>query len=565
MIGLLALLLSGCGGARGGSGGLPALALRSEPIPYADTLPIHEPTEQNPSELWPLMSEATVGQIGQPFDPDNWIYRNEALNLTHFDDVVNSAWFEHRITVASLSDDEIRLGSTSPDGAPRPPYRVIRLKSEGISPGLWMEDGKGHVYLFKFDPPENSYMASAANTISNRLFWAAGYHVPEDYVVVFDTLSLVIGREEGDPTAEEIQKILERTSALPEGGYRAIASKLLPGLPKGPFRFRGVRKDDPNDYYLHQNRRELRGLFVLSAWTNHVDVRFSNTLDVWIQTPGYLRHYLQDFGATLGSGTVRPHNPREGMEYNFDIWAFLARLPTFGFYQVGWESQEYEVIDPSIGWLPAEGYRPGRWKPNWPNAALRSMTVADGYWGAKIVARFDDGLVRAAVAAGELPSRHAADTLASILIARRDETVRYWFDRVSPIENVAVECNAGGGFLVTFDDLGIREGARYLSNTRYSWQLLDATRGRQWEGTKLTLQPGRQALAISPPGVPVGCEPGSGSVGAALPELTEDRLAILRIRAEHQQPTSIPRPRHANVYLQWLGESEGYIVVGLEH
>ena len=58
------------------------------------------------------------------------------------------------VSTGTPSPDEVRLGPTSTAGAPRPPDRVIRLKTTGISPGLWMEDGKGHVYLFKFVPGE---------------------------------------------------------------------------------------------------------------------------------------------------------------------------------------------------------------------------------------------------------------------------------------------------------------------------------------------------------------------------------------------------------------------------
>jgi hypothetical protein len=560
-----ALALSGC--ARGGS--LPPLALRPQPIPYADTLPIHEPEEREPAEIWPLMRESTVGELGQPFDPDDWIYRNEALNVTHFDEVVNSAWFAHRITRRDLSAEEMRLGPTSLDNRPRPPYTVTRLKGAGISPGLWIEDGKGDVYLFKFDPPENLYLASAANTISNRLFWAAGFHAPEDYLVTFAPGSLVIREVEGSPTDEEVQEVFEQTAPLADGQYRAIASKLLPGPPKGPFRFRGTRKDDPNDYYLHQNRRELRGLYVISAWTNHVDMRFANTLDVWIDPPGYLRHYLQDFGATLGSGTVRPHNPREGMEYNFDIWAFFARLPTFGFYKVGWEGKEYEVIDPSIGWIPVDSYRPGGWKPNWPNAAFRSATVADGYWAAKIVGRFSDGLIRAAVEAGELPDRRAADTLTAILIARRDKTVDYWFGRVSPLEGVLVDCTdaSGPGFGVRFDDMGIAVGARHRSNTRYEWELRDEGRGRHWKGSSFPPGAGPSRLHVAPPAATDACRPTSAveTPSSGHTDVSPERLAVLRIRAEKLGPTATPRPRPANVYLVWISEEEGYAVIGLEH
>lgn len=559
------LALSGC--ARGGS--LPPLALRPQSIPYADTLPIHEPEEREPSEIWPLIRESTVGELGQPFDPDDWIYRNEALNLTHFDEVVNSAWFEHRITQRDLTAEQMRLGPTSLEGRPSPPYKVTRLKGAGISPGLWVEDGKGDIYLFKFDPPENLYLASAANTISNRLFWAAGFHTPEDYLVTFGQTSLVISEAEDAPTEEEVQEVLQKTAPLADGRYRAIASKLLPGTPKGPFRFRGTRKDDPNDYYLHQNRRELRGLYVVSAWTNHVDMRFANTMDVWIDPPGYLRHYLQDFGATLGSGTVRPHNPREGMEYNFDAWAFLARLPTFGFYHAGWEGKEFEVIDPSIGWLPVASYEPGAWKPNWPNAAFRSATVADGYWGAKIVARFSDRLIRAAVAAGELPDQRAADTLTSILIARRDKTVNYWFGRVSPIEGVLVECTdaSGPGFGVRFDDLGVAVGARYRSNTRYEWELRDEGRGRHWKGSSRAPGAGPARLHVAPPGAADACRAGfaTESPSSGYADVSAERLAVLRIRAEKLGPTTTPRPRPANVYLVWISDREGYAVIGLEH
>ena len=126
----------------------------------------------------------------------------------------------------------------------------------------------------------------------------------------------------------------------------------------------------------------------MSAWLNHVDMRFANTLDAYV-VPGYLRHYLIDFAATLGSGTIRPHDPREGQEYNFDFWPSMGRMFTLGFFRMGWEEEPFEIIDPSIGWMAVEEFDPGKWKPNWPNEAFSSVKVVDGYWGAKLVARFD--------------------------------------------------------------------------------------------------------------------------------------------------------------------------------
>ena len=78
-----------------------------------------------------------------------------------------------------------------------------------------------------------------------------------------------------------------------------------------------------------------------------------NTMDAYVP-PGYLRHYLMDFAASLGSGTTRPHEPREGREYNVGLWAGLGRAFTLGFYEVGWENMTWEVIDPTIGWLEGE-------------------------------------------------------------------------------------------------------------------------------------------------------------------------------------------------------------------
>ena len=55
-------------------------------------------------------------------------------------------------------------------------------KSEGISPGLTVRDSTGTLYFVKFDPPSNPEMATGAEAISTRLFWALGFNVPENYL-----------------------------------------------------------------------------------------------------------------------------------------------------------------------------------------------------------------------------------------------------------------------------------------------------------------------------------------------------------------------------------------------
>src|SRR5688572_31326544 len=51
----------------------------------------------------------------------------------------------------------------------------------------------------------------------------------------------------------------------------------------------------------------------LFPYTTLFRSREGNTLDVYVK-PGYLRHYVIDFGATLGSGSTRPKHPKDEVE-----------------------------------------------------------------------------------------------------------------------------------------------------------------------------------------------------------------------------------------------------------
>ena len=351
-----------------------------------------------------------------------------------------------------------------------------------------------------------------------------------------------------------MDEILSRVDTLPDGRFLAVASQYVPGPPLGPFHFSGTREDDPNDWYAHEHRRDLRGLYVVSSWVNHVDMRFANTMDAYVD-PGFVRHYLIDFAASLGSGTIRPHNPREGAEYNFDFWQTMARMFTLGFYRQGWEGEQYGVIDPSIGWMQVETFDPAGWKANWPNEAFVNMTVRDGYWGAKLVGSFTDEQIRAAVGAGQLPNPFAADTLTAMLGYRRDRIVEYWYGRVSPIEGPEVSGSGpGSGFTLTFEDYGIRDGARASDGTSYAWSLRHPELGRKWDGVAAAATDGhRQVLSI---------QPGHGAARAEPKTPANGSLATLEITAARRGGAS---GRSATVHLEWDGDGETYRVVGLEH
>ena len=540
---------------------------RLEPIAYADTLPIEEPAYREPLEVPLLIRDAISGQVAKGISVRRLVNENhEALNVTRHDDVVNSAWFEHRNGRRRLTPDETFRGPTTGAGPDTTgPIMLTQAKLQGISPGFHIQDSRGVRYVVKFDPQDFQYLSSSAGVIANRLMYAAGFHVPEDYIFRFRR-EHITGVKEGATYQDEefvehplgielVDEILSRVDTLPDGRFLAVASQYVPGPPLGPFHFSGTRKDDPNDWYAHEHRRDLRGLYVVSSWVNHVDMRFANTMDAFVE-PGYVRHYLIDFAASLGSGTIRPHYPREGAEYNFDFWPTMARLFTLGFYRQGWEREPHRAIDPSIGWMQVDTFDPANWKANWPNEAFVNMTVRDGYWGAKLVGSFTEAQVRAAVRAGELPSEFASDTLAAMLSYRRDRIVEHWYGRVTPVEFPEVLANVGlgPGFKLAFEDYGIRDGAWSADGISYGWKLQHDALDRQWEGESAAQTGARQVLAVAP-------QPSDRDVPAGGPGAADGSLATLEVAVSGDDPGGRP----ATVHLLWDAGSEQYRVVGLEH
>jgi hypothetical protein len=570
-VAMCAVLAAGCGRAST----LPPV-LGPEPIAYADTLPIPEPEARDPLEVPRILDDAVAGEVSRGLSVRRAVGKqHEALNLTSFDDVVPSAWFAHRNAVRRMTTDEIRVGPTTGSGPDTTGVlEIISAKVQGVSPGFNIRDARGDRYVVKFDPKGFLHMSSAAGVISNRLLHAAGYHVPEDFVFVFSKSKLRVAEgatirgedfEELPLTLDVALDVLALTDSLPDGRYMAVTSKFVPGPPKGPFFFDGVREDDPNDHYHHEYRRELRGLYVVSSWINHVDMRWMNTMDAYVP-PGYLRHYLIDFAASLGSGTTRPHEPREGLEYNVGLWAGLGRVFTLGFYQVGWENMTWEVIDPTIGWLEGESFDPARWKPNWPNRAFQLATDRDGYWGAKLVGSFSDAQIRAAVEAGRLPNSHAADTLASILMLRRDLVVKHWYGKVSPLESFEVEQDPAdpvvqqseGAFGVQFDDLGVRAGLWAPEEVGYRWEFVHDGLDRDWHGIGSATGTGDSQRVSIQPG---DRDPERPPQGSRLSP--EDSLAKLVVHVVRRLDDNAHAP--VTVWLEWVAETESYHVVGLEH
>jgi hypothetical protein len=373
----------------------------------------------------------------------------QAENVTPFDEVLDSSWFTNRIGARPVTPDELRHG---PNLRPGPdleaPWTIVAGKTQGVTPGFTIEDGRGDRYVIKFDPLSDPELATGAEAISTKLFWAMGYNVPENYLVSFSpellrispqaTVKLQLGRKR-PMTGADLDVILAKVPKLPDGRIRAIASRFLSGKPKGPIPMLGLRDGDPNDVVRHEHRRELRGYKVFCSWLNHNDSREINTLDMYVEEGGrrFVKHYLIDFGATLGSASTGQNLRSEGYEYIFDLGEMGKSLFTAGLYTRPWTGLRFPVRR-GVGRFEAEHFQPAAWKPNYPCPPFENTTPRDGFWAAKIVMRFDDALLRAAVESAEFTDPAASDWVVRTLGERRDRIGRYWFSRVAPLDEFEV-------------------------------------------------------------------------------------------------------------------------------
>ena len=109
-----------------------------------------------------------------------------ATNINTLGEVPDSSWFQNRHGKTRMSvEDLVRGPDTGSGPSSDGPWIVIGAKTEGITPGFRIRDSRGDVYFIKFDPPQNPEMATAAEVISTKFFYAMGYNVPENYIAFF--------------------------------------------------------------------------------------------------------------------------------------------------------------------------------------------------------------------------------------------------------------------------------------------------------------------------------------------------------------------------------------------
>ena len=419
----------------------------------------HEPGKKEQRRPAPAQAVNTLGEV-----PDN-------------------SWFTNRAGSHPMTIEELVRGpgdSHPPDR--RAPWTVVSGKNEGVTPGLVIRDAAGRRYFLKFDPPENPEMASAADVIGSKFFYALGYNVPENYIVTFaraqlalDSKSTIKG-ENGRKrimTERDLDAILAKISPPRDGQYRGMASLAVPGEPVGPHRYYGTRADDRNDIVPHENRRDQRGLFVFCAWLNHTDAKGKNSLDSVVEEDGvrFVKHFLIDFGDSMGSDSDEPKDARRGHVYVFEGKPAAAQAASLGFFVPGWMRARYPDI-PAIGNFDYSTFDPPRWRSNYPNPAFDLRNPDDDFWAAKKVMAFSDAAIRAIVATGRYSDPRAVEWAAKCLIERRDRIGRAFFDAVLPLDNFRVR----GGRL-EFDDLAAQYGFRSARQYSIQWARFDNQSG----------------------------------------------------------------------------------------
>ena len=544
---LVAVLMSGCGS----SGKFVA-----PPKVPSDMRKVPEPASRKINIAGDVVKKQFLDQMEESFDLSRQ-FRNlfgkkkEAYNINAFDEIDNNSWFTNRNHLHPMTPEEVATGPNRGQMGPNTggPWTIVSVKVEGVTPGFNIQDSEGQRYVIKFEPPAYSEMPSGAEVVSTKLFYAAGYNVPENFVVFFDPSILRLGDNVTftDPLGrkrafnqQDLSRLLSKIHKLPDGRIRAAASKFLQAEAfLGPFYYKSRRKDDANDFISHQHRRELRGLRVIAAWLNHFDTKANNSLDVYT-AEGYVRHYLIDFGSTLGSNGDEPMPGYIGDENSFDPHEIGLNTLSLGLYVRPWE-KNWKVDYPSIGYFTSEGFHPQKYKFIQPNPAFELLTDRDGFWGAKIVMSFSDEQIEAAVQQGQYSDPAAEAYLIKTIIERRDIVGRYWFDRVNPLDRFVLGKNAAGGQELRFTDLAVAGKLYALEDAAYRYSLK-----QNGETLLLTAQEIGNKTGIT---LPASLE--GGASGDQLHVLVEAQ----RPGGDWHQPVS--------VYLQWDGEGKAFRLMGV--
>jgi hypothetical protein len=431
-----------------------------------------------------LIYDMAENMFARPGDKD---FNRRAQNINTVDEVPDGSWFSNRAGRRALTPGEVARGSNTGTGPSAGKWTVIAAKTDGVTPGFTIRDSSGLVWFLKFDPPGHRGMATGTEVVIAKLFWALGYHTTEYYISKLRPTDLAIGKSafftppsgiKRGMRLSDIDWLLKEVERDSDGTYRVIASLAVPGKMVGRIRFYGTRPDDPNDLVPHETHRELRGYGVFAAWFNHVDAKSINTIDTLIveNGRGVVRHYLLDFGSTLGSAGIAPRDYWEGYEYLLEPGAQIGKgIVALGFHILPWRTDPF-YKSRTIGRLPLINteWNPEKWQPRVANPAFIRSRPDDKFWAARKAMAITDEMIRASVAEGKFGDPEAESVLTRTLIDRRNAIGRCYLPAINPIVDPALDASG----VLTFGNAAVEaKFAAAPESYKATWSTFDNSTG----------------------------------------------------------------------------------------
>ncbi|MCU1278162.1 MAG: hypothetical protein JWM53_1708 [bacterium] len=438
-----------------------------------DDRPIPQPKPRDPPFHWIAIRDAAFDPLDHMLALD---YTQEAVNVNALDETPDSTWWSDRQRVPGqprprvLAEEEMRRGAFGEQPRPVLPLTVTKGKEKGGNLGFIVKDALGRQFAIKMDPPGYVSLDTSTEVVVSRLAWAGGWNVPAEAILDLHVGDLLLSPKATTTNAdgakmpldaEHFRELVAKAPMSADGTIRVLASLWIEGAVVGPYAYIGRRDDDPNDRVTHEDRRDLRGYRVFSAWVNNVDTTEANTLDSYVgeKGRGHLIHWQQDVGGSFGSRAAEPMFYWMGSDTYFSPGRMIASLLSFGVASRAWEGEDIRArsartlaLYPEIGWFVERGFQPRVWHPIFDNPAFDRATARDRYWGAKRVMQIGELALRAAIAEGHYRPA-AAERLFEILWKRREKIGRAYFSDVPPLDYFRVESGA-----LCWDDLFITYG-----------------------------------------------------------------------------------------------------------